>query len=134
MMAIKDKLMFWKKTDEGADTPPPPSDWNQGYGLENDPYADPFGQQEMPSGMGFKREAAYPQQNQQYPSNPPFQGGYAQPSPPFGGRVQQFEPASNDRNMDLLISKLDQIKLVLESINSRLQNIERGLHESDKRW
>ncbi len=155
--------MFWKKTDDfgsdfgqGYGTPPPP---DAGMGpppgsnmLDNDPYtsgsmsgsSDPFRPSQMPPGMGFSGSDSGATSG--YPSPPP---GFSTPSmpasQPYGGRMEQMQPSAppqqhssqpstSDRSMDLLISKLDQIKMVLESINARLQNMEQQGRETERRW
>ncbi len=137
-----------------------------GGGLEADPYSGSAYGQQGPY-PGYSQSPSYGGGQGAFDQNMPGLGsgypGMPQSPAAFGGGQQyassnqypspvglrpassypteapvRSEPLSSDRSMDLLISKLDAIRMVLESINTRLQNMERMSQEHDvkdsRRW
>ena len=127
-MAFFSKLAFWKKKDDIDDI-------GKDLGLDKELGLD-MGTGPSPElGMGIE-----PQQQQQpfqkYPSYQ--QPGFQAPSAPsFPG----FQQPSNDsyiasKNLEVISSKLDALRVSLDSINQRLANIEaiaRGEQEDTRR-
>jgi hypothetical protein len=140
-MSILDKLMFWKKDDDGL------GDDMGNLGGKNDlafgnnfnPAQQQFGQQDLglpqsndagmgqqyPPTQGFPQDPNMGQPNQQsaFNQNPQsfsqrsYQQPYNQPS-----YNQQEEITS--KNIEVISSKIDTLKASLDSINQRLANLE----------
>ena len=124
-MAFFDKLAFWKKKDDLDDL-------GKDLGIDKDlgldftssgPSAD--------LGMGIDTGPQAPQQPyQKYPSFQQQSFQQNQPAPSF--QSQSFQPQTfpaNDsyiasKNLEVISSKLDALRVSMESINQRLANIE----------
>ena len=120
-MSFFDKLAFWKKKDDLAD-------FGKNLGFDKDLGMD-LGQGPSPDlGMGI--EPASPQQAfNKYPS---FQQQPAFQQPPYTSDSSYIA----SKNMEVISSKLDALRVSLESINQRLANIEaiaRGEQEDTRR-
>lgn len=116
------KLMFWKKDDfdfKGLDSTPsfPETGLGADTGLR-----DPL---DPNAGLGMTGSHSSPQ-----PSYPSFQTMPQSPS----SMMQPFQsqsPAPSQfisRDFDLIISKLDAIRLSIENISQRLQNLENAVY------
>ncbi len=132
-MAIKD-LMFWKKKEGGMDKGigddsllkpsgemPPEIHDRIGYG-EQDPLSpgSDFGPQ-----PAFGGAQQYPPQHDPYsspdaPSSFQEQHAYGQQNQPY----QQSSSSASSRDFEILNSKLDTIKALLENLNHRVTAIE----------
>ena len=126
-----DKLKFWKKKDSldftdpfaGHDAGLGGGDW--GGGLGSDPMGLP--QSSIPGMQQPQAEQEYPSFGMKPPShenasasfNPPSQSSptYATESTPMGPDVK--------KDIELLSAKMDTIKVMLEHLNHRLDNLER---------
>jgi len=119
-MGIFGKLAFWKKKDDfdfdelanrelGRSAPV-----QDNLGLNRNPDAlnekPMFSEEEHP----FSAQPSYPQ--------------FGQPSSPQNTPSQYSQPASNfsSRDLDLINSKLDTLKALLNSLDQRLANLERA--------
>tara|TARA_Y100000294_G_scaffold175188_1_gene194722 strand:+ start:349 stop:729 length:381 start_codon:yes stop_codon:yes gene_type:complete len=111
--------MFWKKKDEFSDI---------GLG-EKDPlgkdlaFGDNFNLGTQP-GLG-QQSPGMPEQApaQAYPQQPPFQPQPAQPQ----FQAQRYESPQQDmaaKNLEVISSKLDALRVSVESVNQRLANLE----------
>lgn len=133
-MGFFGKLAFWKKKDELDDL-------GKDLGIDKDMGLDFTSGPSPDLGMGIETG---PQPSQQpYQKYPSFQ----QPQPNFQAPSFQAQPAfqqpslSNDsyiasKNLEVISSKLDALRVSLESINQRLANIEaiaRGEQEDTRR-
>ena len=126
-MAILDKLMFWKKRDEFADL---------GLGEEkgNLPFGDDFGMGDQPAAPNLNQSGLgqqYPAQNLPSTSpSPQFQQQFQQP------RYENPQQDINEKNLEIISSKIDALRAGIESISQRLANLEtmaRGEEEKGKR-
>ena len=124
-MAFFSKLAFWKKKD----------DIGKDLGLDKELGLD-MGTGPSPElGMGIEPQQSF----QKYPSYQ--QPGFQAPSAPSFPGFQQQPSLSNDsyiasKNLEVISSKLDALRVSLESINQRLANIEviaRGEQEDTRR-
>ncbi len=111
-MGMLDKLMFWKKDDDFdfkslSNDPLGSTPLHENIGLEN----DPFGQ----DSLATKTQNTPPTQ----PQAPPPMDDL---KPEAFGQAKQ---ASGTRDLELISSKLDTIKALLQSLDSRVTNIER---------
>ncbi|MCB9361796.1 hypothetical protein H6504_00030 [Candidatus Woesearchaeota archaeon] len=127
-MGLTDKLAFWKKQDDdiGNDSFSSMSQDRDPFSSHNDPFSQP------------------PPQDQWSQQNDPF----AQPHPIPGSPMQQHDfnrqpevvridsnQQSSQResaDLQLVLSKLDTIRAMIENINQRLSLIEE--HQRKDRW
>ncbi len=125
-MAFLSKLAFWKKKDDIEDL-------GKDLGLGKELGLD-IGTVPSPDlGMGLEQQQ---QPWQKYPSFQQPQQGF-QPVP----SLQQPSFGSNDnfiasKNLEVISSKLDALRALLESVNQRLANIEaiaRGEQQEQRR-
>ena len=127
-MAFLSKLAFWKKKGDIDDI-------GKDLGLDKELGLD-MGTGPSPDlGMGIEPQ----QQQQSFQKYPSYQQpGFQAPSAPsFPG----FQQPSNDsyiasKNLEVISSKLDALRVSIESINQRLANIEaiaRGEQEDTRR-
>ncbi len=126
-MGLFDKLKFWKKEDDfdfdsltsGANDPFTPKD---DLGL-NQPQASP--------GLGLDEKSPFEQLDQH------TRGMESSPAPaPMPQNSRNREGGSGGgRDLELINSKLDTIKALLNSIDQRVANLERssGLQKEEKR-
>ncbi len=129
-MAFFSKLAFWKKKDDIDDI-------GKDLGLDKELGLD-MGTGPSPElGMGIE-----PQQQQPFQKYPSYQQpGFQAPSAPSFPGFQQQPSLSNDsyiasKNLEVISSKLDALRVSIESINQRLANIEaiaRGEQEDTRR-
>jgi hypothetical protein len=128
-MGILGKLMFWKKRDEFSDI---------GLGeKENLAFGDEFGSNQQM--QGYNQGSL----GQQYPNQSyPTQGMGSDISAGQPSRFQQhFQPPRpqqdmNSKDLEIISSKIDAMRAVLENINQRLANLEaiaKGEEETRKR-
>ena len=105
-MSLMDKVKFWKGDDLDFDAELPPLEMDHNN-LGVDPSSDPLGQglQPKPLTMDDFREE--------------------QPRPGSGFQQPMQHPQSNNKDFELLSSKLDAIKAQLDSISQRLITLER---------
>jgi hypothetical protein len=133
-MSVFSKLAFWKKDDD----------------LDFDKIADkdmgatnPFAQN-LPSDQTFgnepfdaEHESPGMTQTQPFGSSAPQRSPiYPQQSAPSVQSPAAFQSASNlsrDRELELINSKLDTIKVMLNSMDQRLSNMERGAPKPPQR-
>ena len=101
-MSLLDSLQFWKKKE-----PEGPPEWNA---LEQAP--PKF--DEAPPGM-------------EVPSMPPMTQPLQMPNPPMmGSPVEPMaQNAGANRDIELILSRLDTIKVQLENLNTRMAHLER---------
>jgi len=121
-MSFMDKLMFWKKNDDfsnlGLDTKDPFKD-NLGLG-DNLGAGQNFGMGQQSQNLGLPTQSTPQSSFQQPPSQQP---SYQQP---------QYQPSSYSnpqqdlaaKDMEIISSKLDALRVSIESINQRLANLE----------
>lgn len=136
-MSILDKIMFWKKKDDFViDNNLNKFGMGSGTGNIGNANLGDFGLDN--TGMNMNAQQGYPQypQSNYQPSSlgfgdagintqPQFQQPHA--SPQFSGYPQNQSPQQNlpNRDMDVVLSKLDALRAVLDGINQRLTNLER---------
>ncbi|MAG91050.1 hypothetical protein CMO83_00065 [Candidatus Woesearchaeota archaeon] len=130
-MGLLGKLAFWKKSDDLGDI-------GKDLGLDKDlgmgqPGLD-AGQGPSPDlGMGLD-QGPQAQPFQKYPSFQP-QPGFQQ-APSFQPPAPSNDNYINSKNMEVISSKLDALRVSLDSINQRLSNIEaiaRGEQEDSRK-
>ena len=126
-MGFFDKLAFWKKKDDLAD-------FGKDLGIDKDLGMD-LSQGPSPDlGMGIEPASSPQQAFNKYPS---FQQQSYQQQPAF--QQPSYTSDSNyiaSKNLEVISSKLDALRVSLESINQRLANIEaiaRGEQEDTRR-
>jgi len=145
-MSLMEKAMFWKKDDFsdlklddsslGADLGLPPDTTSQASSLTpamSEPSHD-FTSPSMSGGPGMETHSqpsmspsAFSQPNIQQPSYPDHGNGH-------DTSMSSHEAYLINKNVELISSKLDAIRATMESMNMRLNNIERvALGEEDKR-
>ncbi len=160
-MGVFDKLAFWKKDDDfssfekdfGADPAGTPGS-EPGMGLEGlgkNPGEDPglggepnLGFDNKPGSLGgTERPAPAIMSTPAQPAaEQPAYGGYTQPPAPlpreFANPVQPSPDSDRvQKEMEVISSKLDTLKAMIESLNHRIVNIERLAQDEDqksKRW
>jgi len=124
-MGVLGKLAFWKKKDDFADL-------GKDLGFDKDLGLD-IGQGPSPD-LGMNLDSTQQQPYQKYPS---FQQQNFQPQPAFQQpSYSQSDSYINSKNLEVISSKLDALRVSLESINQRLANIEaiaRGEQEDTRR-
>lgn len=125
-MGLMDKVKFWKHEPD----------------MNLDPSLD-LGPDLTPMDQGFGPNAGLPPQ--QYPSSPIP----PQPDPVFAPdsmappridyerprvieQPQQLRQDSNDKNLEIISMKLDNIKVAIESLSQRVANIERLARDSQR--
>ena len=136
-MGIFSKLAFWKK-DDGFDFDEL-ANKEMGTGL---PVQDNLGLDRKPMGLEEKsmfpdvssgqQEASFGQQQ----TAPPFGQPAGVPQQPiFQSGMQQQMPAAQTglKDIDLINSKLDTLKAILNSMDQRLANIERSSFGNQKK-
>lgn len=148
-MAFLDKLMFWKKSDDLGipEGPKPDLGFDSGLGRDMEPGRDsglgfsspdlggfPGSFEEPPAARPGFEQNAFAQQHIQTFQQQPFQ------QPPFQQPMQQPQQSTNEyiisKNIEVLSSKLDALRVGIESINQRLAHLERiasGEHEERRR-
>ena len=128
-MGVMDKLMFWKKKDDfgsfdmdsfssSAKDPLGGTPLHENIGLEH----DPFGKDSMSPSPA----------NSSPPGSDPISPAPTTPSD-FGANHDSLRPKafdqkkeySGNRDLELISSKLDTIKAILQSLDSRVNVIER---------
>jgi len=128
-MGVMDKLMFWKREpklelDPSLDLGPDPAQAPDPLaGMGTDPMSSPN------LGLGPSPIAQ--------PSSPP---SFQQPMPVEQPRIihdplqtpQQIQTDSNDKNLEIISMKLDNLKVAMENVSQRLANIERIAMDSTK--
>lgn len=118
-MGIFDKLMFWKKSDE---------DFRFDSALDKE-----MGKSSLPESFDLEQKQRLgldePSAFGESPASAPSAFSSAAPQPPaqFGGR---------NTDIELLNSKLDTIKAILNSLDQRMANLERNLGQKQppKLW
>jgi len=119
-----DKVKFWKRDDfssdlgKGADQPP---SFDLGTGRFDPSAPDPMHQDATPDG--------FPQQfaQQSYPQSTPFPGSL---QPRQQQQVEQYqEPGVSQRDVELILAKLDAIKSDLDALHQRVRKIEQATEQ-----
>ena len=133
-----DKLKFWKSKDEFDD-----------FGLGDDPALPPLDDQHPPSGQSLglppsqdfdlaeqpqfgqqRQPPAIPAPRQQMqpasysPQSFPAAQTFSPPS--YQPQQQQYQVGMTSRDIDVVIAKLDSIRLQIEALSQRLANIEQS--------
>ena len=127
-MAFFSKLAFWKKKDELED-----------LGLDKDLGLDMGAGPSPDLGIGIEPASQAQQPLQKYPSFQPQQGFQAPSFQPQPMQQPSYNASDNyiaSKNLEVISSKLDALRVSLESINQRLANIEaiaRGEQEDTRR-
>jgi len=129
-MGVLGKLAFWKKKDDFADL-------GKDLGFDKDLGLD-IGQGPSPD-LGMNLDSTQQQPYQKYPSFQQPQQGFQSSS--FQSQPAFQQPLSSEgyiasKNLEVISSKLDALRVSLESINQRLANIEaiaRGEQEDTRR-
>ncbi len=130
-MAFFDKLKFWKKR-----TTPSEAGFDLGLPPPESPFAQP-----QPAFPGMEPQEFGQQQAQAFAAQyPPYVPVSEQPAFPSSAKVsfpqQQAPlpyPSPVEKDIEVISAKLDSIRATLESINQRLQNIERIAYSEQKR-
>ena len=116
-----DKLKFWKKDD---DLRFEDSSLSKEPGLSSDPAQQPHDfNPSDPMSSPIPQTAAL---GQQPFAATPGQQPFSSPAP-----FPQQQPANDSRELELVVAKLDALKVTLESINQRLTTLERIAQQSD---
>ena len=127
-MSIFDKVMFWKKEDSFDFEHLADKEFSQ----SGAPVQDDLGIDEkspFPEDMSFESRSASKNslENAQFSQSVPR-------SSPFPNRPQQ--PPLGSRDMELISSKLDTIKAMLNSLEQRITQIEKavGVEQKQRLW
>ncbi|MEM4267213.1 MAG: hypothetical protein QXK37_00100 [Candidatus Woesearchaeota archaeon] len=119
-MSFLEKVMFWKKREN--------SDFNPGLDFGQQKFESDFGLSQQPQ-MGFPQFNQMQQDPLRTSIQNPFDQTTFSQQPSYTVREvprQDFsQPNYAEKNMEIISSKLDALKLAVESINQRLANIER---------
>jgi hypothetical protein len=131
-MSVLDKLMFWKKEDDFD------IDFDKSVDKEMQKSDDLFktddlGLDQKPAGLDEKSPFDQPatEETKSQPWEQPKQ------EPTAVQQLQQQTPGSSTRELELLSSKLDTIKAILNSMDQRIANIESSTgtaKKEDKLW
>jgi hypothetical protein len=152
-MGIMDKVKFWKKDDDfdfdkdlgpppGGDLgpgDPPPSDKGVNIPSLETADSDPLG------GLGKKDDLGLPKTEYTDPSmakldsptpgpSHPFQEGPKEPpitAAPPQPQAPQFD-AMADKNMEVISAKLDMLRVTMEAINAKLDNLSRVAQRNEE--
>ncbi len=138
-MGLFNKLMFWKKDDEFdfdklADEAMKRETGQQPLGFEHDPLADSnrplFPEEEAQTGFSQAQRPAA----QSFST--PRQSTFSNPSTFQQSSMSSGNQPHSEREIELLNSKLDTIKAMLNSIDQRLSHIEQnsGGQQRQKLW
>ncbi|MBT6774481.1 hypothetical protein HOA91_03855 [Candidatus Woesearchaeota archaeon] len=126
-MGFLDKVMFWKKEND-FDTAFD-SKLDQHIEKSDDIFkGDDLGLEQSPPGLGEKSPFDQP--------TTPTETTPEQPAA-FQAQQQMQPPATGKRDLELLSSKLDTIKAILNSMDQRIANIERStgtVKKEEKLW
>ncbi|PIZ51572.1 hypothetical protein COY27_03295 [Candidatus Woesearchaeota archaeon CG_4_10_14_0_2_um_filter_33_13] len=127
-MSILGKLKFWKKEDDFNFDDIANKDMNKDLFKGDD-----LGlQQQQP----FQEQSPFPQEQQQF--QPPQQepSGIQQLKQQQQSSYPQQNTGFSGRDIDLLSSKLDTIKALLNSMDQRIANLERsaGVEKKERLW
>lgn len=124
-MSFLDKVMFWKKEDE----------FNFDKIAEKDMSHDPFSQQLPGEEHGLSEDPFGEPQSSPQLGMPQRTSGFSPQQQPrsVSSSAPNFAPEGKDRDIELLNSKLDTIKAMLNSIDQRLSNMERGTQKPPQR-
>lgn len=138
-MGLLDKLMFWKKEDEfGLDnlgTKDFNKDFNVG-GLSNDPLnpsspssfgaeKSPFGDDQSIGSSPQLGNTPFPTTSQNMPGTRSTGSNFNQSAQPWQSSPSPSFPQTPGKDLELINSKLDTLKAMLQSIDQRLNEIER---------
>jgi hypothetical protein len=114
-MGILKKLMFWRRDDE----------------MDFDKFAD---KELSTDHLGINQPAGMEEKS-------PFAREPSQPLPPHlqeapAGVQQSTAPRTQNRDLELISSKLDTLKAILTSMDQRISNLERvaGVEKKDRLW
>lgn len=138
-MAILDKLKFWKKEKETPlDFTTDPFAASQQTGLNLNP-SDPtglgLGQMPGTSGYGQTPEEEFPSFGMQPPSSERERSSFESSPSARAVSVEHEKPVDLvplQKEIEMLSIKLDTVKLMLEHLNHRLENIERLARQSEE--
>ena len=127
-MGILNKLMFWKKDDE--------FDFDKAADKEfgGDILQDDLGLDRKPPGLEEKSPFDEPTTEQPSGNLPSH---LQQPRSSFQTAQQQISGQSmNNKDLELISSKLDTLKAILTSMDQRISNLERsaGVERKQKLW
>lgn len=128
-MGFLDKLKFWKREDEFSFDELATKEISEG-GLQ--------GQDTL--GLGEKEEHGL--SSELFPNSPLESGTTTPPpgsfgfSPPQGSLHPQSFPVGPNRELELISSKLDTIKVLLDSLDRRMASLERtsGAEPKQRLW
>lgn len=128
-MGLFDKLMFWRKDDLDFDKLAQEAMHKESLGHD-----DPFLSGANPS--TFDHKSAFDAQSG-FGASPTATPSYSQPTSPampkdsFDAQRLSMQSTSS-RDMELVNSKLDTIKVMLNSIDARLANVEKNSNAGQK--
>lgn len=126
-----------------------PDGWNSGGGLDSGMGGNPLSNMNQPTIGGQPSfgqssqfpsppQPSFPQSQQSFSSQPSFQSvpnfsqqSYAAPQPSYGDNADYL----HSKNLEVISSKIDALRAAIDSMNARLQNIERiaGQEEENRR-
>ncbi len=115
-MAIMDKILFWRHKEPEPSLEAPP----MGLGKESDLGLDQPIPGEEPVGAGIAPSGLPPLENQ-----PPVSPGPAPNAPPGVGMAPPPSMPPVGKDIEIISAKIDALKATLDSINQRLENLER---------
>ena len=133
-MGFLDKIKFWKKEDDFGDFD---NKIDQHMEKSDDLFkGDDLGLDQKPPGLGEKSPFDQPTE-----THPDLLAGTPPEQPAaFQAQQQMQAPSGTDtgkRDLELLSSKLDTIKAILNSMDQRIANIERSagtVKKEEKLW
>lgn len=137
-MSVLGKLMFWKKSDGVSDLGKDLNSPGDNFGMpsNNDPFGmqgDSFNSMQQSMNPGMDQMSQNPMMPSQSPMPP--QNDFGQQSfsaSPDSPRFAQAQPQQGynqsnqmeEKNMEIISSKLDALKISIDSLNQRLANLE----------
>ncbi len=147
-MGLLDKLMFWKKEDEFGLDNLNNKDFNVG-GLTDDPLnsssPSSFGAEKSPFGDDQSIGSSPQLGNTPFPTtsqNMPGTRSTGNSFPPSSSQNQPWQslspqPTNSSKDLELINSKLDTLRAMLQSIDQRLNEMERttaGDKQKQRLW
>lgn len=141
-MSILNKLQFWKRDDDFSTPSAEPPAYDLGAQhtdplqqpdpmAHHDPFqqADPFGQQFGSQAQPAGQFGSQPQFTSQQYANAQFPGSQ-QVRPVPEQYHEQADPGVHQRDVELILAKLDAIKSELDALHQRVRKIEQAADQT----
>jgi hypothetical protein len=121
-VGVLDKVKFWKRDDFSSDRPSDPQPYDLGAQQFDPSRSDPMMQQPDMNPDSFPQQFS----QQSYPQSQPFPGSLS--SRQQVPQVDQYAVDSgiHQRDVELILAKLDAIKSDLDALHQRVRKIEQA--------